>query len=62
MNLELQTFKDVTVHASPTMPAVVLYYCTFKVLYHKTKNVFSIFFLFLYMCYFCEKYYKSIMC
>ena len=44
------------------MPAVVLYYCTFKVLYHKIKNVF---FTFCFVClffmyYLCEKYYKPI--
>ena len=48
--------------ASPCMPVVVLYTVLFKVLYHKIKNIFFIFYvcLFLRMYYLCEKYYKPI--
>ena len=30
MNLQLQTVKDMNMHASPYMSAAALYYCTFQ--------------------------------
>ena len=45
----MQTFKDANIHDSPSMPAIVLYYYTFKELYCKIKNaLFSVCFLYTY--------------
>ena len=43
------------------MSAVVLYYCTFQVLYCKIKNVFFIFCVCLFVMYYlCVKFYKPV--
>ena len=41
------------------MPAVVLYYCIFQGTIR--FKMFSLFFVFVFMYYLCEKYYKSIL-
>ena len=43
----------------PCVPAAVLQYCTFQGAVRKIK-VFSLFFVFVFMYYLCEKYYKPV--
>ena len=55
--LQWVTLLACSLDASPCVPAIVPYYCTFKVLHF--KDVFFIFVCF-FMYYLCEKYYKPI--
>ena len=58
--LQSVTLLACSFHASPCMPAVVLDYIVFKVLYSKSKNVFFIFRVCCLCIIFCDKYYKPI--
>ena len=52
------TLRACSFDASPCMPAIVRYYCTFQDTIR--LKMFSLFFVFVFMYYLCEKYYNPI--
>ena len=48
----------VTLNASPCMPAIVLYYCSFQGSTVRLEMLSSLFVCLFFICYLCEKYYK----